>query len=437
MPWSPGAINDWDLIVHNRDNQSSLYMVNAEHGSNCAAFPATHPVSQFQDAVFLCNNHLMTAINGGGYSEIVMTPAQLLDFSAGGTVQVSESTAKLNNRDWLDFWISPFSENLLLPSGGIPPDLQGPTKDALLVELDASIPTGGHVQEFHNYVSTEFSGTGMSVESCVTPMGGVSASRRDPFLLTLSRTHVRLDVLVNGAPCTLVDTNINDLGFTLGVVQLGHHSYAPDEGTMCNLPGCAVNLGAGAGNTWHWSNFSMSPAVPFTMLRGDMPLTGVQANTSSTVHFAGAAPANSFLRFSALARRGSIQISANGGPFFPAQEQIQHGDGADGVSDGSHIGYWTPIPAGTTNVTFKAQDSTQPWAIQDVAIWSQTPLGSVTPPSPTPIPTPTPSPVPSPTASPSASPSPTPQPISIIGAPCTVMINGQQQTGTCSGTFTP
>ena len=102
QPWTPAAINDWDLIVHNRDNQNSMYMVNAMHGPTCAPYPATHPVTAFQDSVFVCNNHMMTALNGGGYSEIVLTPAQLLDFSAGGTVQVSISTGKLNNRDWRD-----------------------------------------------------------------------------------------------------------------------------------------------------------------------------------------------------------------------------------------------------------------------------------------------------------------------------------------------
>jgi hypothetical protein len=316
-----------------------------------------------------------------------MTPAQLLDFSSGGTVQISASTAKLNNRDWIDFWISPFQENLLLPSGGIPPDLQGPTRNALMVNVDSSIPTTAHVQQFRNYVNSDFSGTGQSIESCVAPLGGVSASRRDPLQLNVTRTHVRLDVIVLGSPCTLIDTNINDLGFTLGVIQIGHHSYAPDEGTMCNLPACTVNTGPGAGNTWHWSNFSMSPAVPFTMLRGDLPLTGAQANTSPTVHFAGAAPANSFLRFSALARRGSIQVSANGGAFFPAREQLQNGDGKDGVSDGSHIGYWTPIPAGTSSVTFKAQDSTQPWQISDVSIWSSSAASIDVVPLPSPTPT--------------------------------------------------
>ena len=49
----------------------------------------------------------------------------------------------------------------------------------------------------------------------------------------------------------------------------------------------------------------------------------------------------------------------------------------------------------------------------------------------TPIPTPTPSPTNTPT------PTPTPAPQPINGVPCTVTINGVQQTGTCSGTFTP
>jgi len=87
QPWVPASINNWDLIVHNRDRQDSLQMVMAQHGLDCSPPPATHPVTQFADAVFVCRNHMMTALNGGGYAEIVFTPAQLLDFSTGGTVQ--------------------------------------------------------------------------------------------------------------------------------------------------------------------------------------------------------------------------------------------------------------------------------------------------------------------------------------------------------------
>jgi hypothetical protein len=447
--WQPGSINNWDLIVHNRDNQQSLYSVQAQHGADCAPFPATHLVTQYADAAFICKDHLMTALNGGGYSEIVMTPAQLLDFSSSGTVQFSVSTLKTNNRDWLDLWISPFSGQLLLPSGGVPPDLQGPAANALALEEESGIPTTAHLKQFRNCgavascVISEANGTGRDIESCVAPLGGVSAGRRDTRVLTLTPTHITYAVMVNGAPCVLLDTNYSPLGFTQGVIQFGHHSYAPDEGTACNFTGCVLvpvcpQAGGGcvAGNTWHWSNVSMTPAVAFTMLRGDMPVSGIQAGTTKTVNFAAPAPANSFLRFSALAKRGSVTVSSNGGGPVVAQEQVQKGDGLDGVSAGSHIGYWTPIPAGTTSVTFSAQDSVAccGWAIQDVSIWSQTLLGAVPPPSPSPSPTAVPTPTPTPTATPSPTPKP---PVSITNAPCTVTIGGVQQTGTCTGSFQP
>lgn len=56
-------------------------------------------------------------------------------------------------------------------------------------------------------------------------------------------------------------------------------------------------------------------------------------------------------------------------------------------------------------------------------------------PTPTPTRTPTPTPTATPTATPTPGPSPTPE--NINGVPCTVTVNGRQQTGTCSGTFMP
>jgi hypothetical protein len=450
QPWSPGAINDWDLIVHNRDHQDSMYQVNAVHGADCSAFPNRHPVTTFAGSVFICNNHLMTALNGGGYSEIVFTPNQLIDFSTSGTVSLSLSTLKDDDRDWLDIWISPFSQQLLLPSGGIPPDLQGPTANALIIGEQASIPTTAGLQQFRNCgaistcVETGANGTGATIEGCVAPLGGVSASRRDKRVLTLTPNHVTYSIIVNGIPCVLLDTNYNPIGFTRGVVQFSHHSYAPDEGTTCNYPGCIRPVPyTPAGNTWHWSNIEMSPVIPFTMLRGDMPIRGIQGcygavclSPTQTVHFAAPSPANSFLRFSALADYNSIKLTLSNGQVISAVPQIQKGDGKDGVTYGSFVSYWTPIPAGITAVTFAAADpnpANQPWTVQDVSIWSETPLGSAAPPSPSPTPTP----VVTPTPSPSASPSPTPSPISISGAPCTVTIDGVKRIGKCSGTFNP
>jgi hypothetical protein len=54
----------------------------------------------------------------------------------------------------------------------------------------------------------------------------------------------------------------------------------------------------------------------------------------------------------------------------------------------------------------------------------------------TPLPSPSPSPSANPSQSPSASPSPSLSPIPINNVPCAVTINGTQQSGMCSGTFT-
>ncbi len=469
QPWNPGAVNDWDLLVHNRDSQQSVEAVNAMHGPDCSGFPSTHLNTTLAGSAFICGNHFMTAMNGGGYSEVVFTPAQMVDISSGGTVQVNVSSMRNTDRDWWDFWLSPFSEQLLAPSGGIPPDLQGPEKDSISVTNTGSIPTNFGVQEFLNYVESDYGGTGQSVEACVDPLPvpdtraepwghGVSSHRRDTYTLQVSPTHVTLSVMVNGAPCTLVDSPIKRLPFTQAVVQFAYHSYAPDEATQtgccppgwltsgsnygCNYPGCTPprpcppSGACVAGNTYHWSNAVISPAVPFTMLRGDMPITGISAPTTHTVHFAQPAPADSFLRFHALAAQGSVQFSANGGPLTAAQPAPQCGDfpsggSCPGLDDGVYESYFTPIPAGTTSVTFTARDSShanQPWTIQDVSIWSRGLTGQ---PAPAPSTTPTPTPSTNPT------PTPGPTPFAIVDAPCTVTVDGSQQSGTCTGTFQP
>lgn len=81
-----------------------------------------------------------------------------------------------------------------------------------------------------------------------------------------------------------------------------------------------------------------------------------------------------------------------------------------------------------------------------VSVPPPTPAPSTTPtrtptPAPSTTPTRTPTPAPTPTHSPSPTPKPTPSaaptPRSITSVPCTVTIGGQQQQGTCTGSFQP
>ena len=67
--------------------------MDAAHGPGCEPPPATHPTSDYGDAVYLCKDHMMTAINAGGYGMIYLTPDRQIDFSEGeATIRFDVST---------------------------------------------------------------------------------------------------------------------------------------------------------------------------------------------------------------------------------------------------------------------------------------------------------------------------------------------------------
>jgi hypothetical protein len=108
----PFSSPDWDVTVHSRDRTSwyNLEPMAPEHGPACEPPPATHAHDPAYDvAVFLCRDHLMTAINAQGYALIYVTPNRLLDFSQGEAVlRIDVSTLRHSQRDWWDVWLSPY-----------------------------------------------------------------------------------------------------------------------------------------------------------------------------------------------------------------------------------------------------------------------------------------------------------------------------------------
>src|SRR5829696_1968908 len=135
--WQPA---DWDVTVHSRDSGTwyTLEAMDAHHGSDCGAAPATHRIASYADAVFQCNDHIMTAINASGYGVIYLTPNQLLDFSTGEAVlRWDMSTIRGSGRDWIDLWISPYADHLQLPLESWLPDLNGRPRHALNIRMDS------------------------------------------------------------------------------------------------------------------------------------------------------------------------------------------------------------------------------------------------------------------------------------------------------------
>lgn len=400
LPWVPAAVNDWDLVANIDGPTGQTGSMYAQHGADCSAPPAVHLIVNLTDSAFICNRHMMTAINGGGdaytsYGAVYFGPAQLVDFSGGtATVSWQVSSYRTSGRDWWDLWITPFGENLVLPLFELP-SYNGPPRDALHIRVDNGVcqvgqpgtlgssngnPMGSilRAEKFSGFVRSDLGTTSACIEDA---LGGSSATLRAPFRLDLSQGHLR--VTMPGSSAVLVDTDVS-LPFSQGVVQWGHHSYNPSKG--CDGPSCGPN-------TYHWSNFSISPAQPFTMLRGD--LQTVNAATSQVVHLPQPAPANGFLRFAGL---GQIGVSFDGGRSFQgARLQLQNGQADDGIMHPEAFSsYWMPVPAGTTQVVFRGQPNVygQPFWIQDIAVWS---LGgapaAVTSPPPPVVPAPFPRPV--------------------------------------------
>jgi hypothetical protein len=216
-----------------------------------------------------------------------------------------------------------------------------------------------------------------------------SPQKRTTFELKISKNHLRFGIaggqvdqdnqpINNGQPFYWVDKQITPLTWDKAVIQFGHHSYNPEKN--CGTPGAPTC----SANTWHWDNISIAPAQPFTIIRGDRRYVG-DDSPQTTVNFPAPAPADSYLRFSAISNdkcgscpdAGSppVEVSYDGGQTWQiAQKQAVS---KPMTSPFSHAAsYWTPIPQGTQSVQFRpkqitAGDQGISWQAKDFAIWSQ------------------------------------------------------------------
>jgi hypothetical protein len=369
--WRPTA---WDVQVSHmeRDSWAQLPPTVADHGANCSAPPATHVVTSHEASVFQCNDHVMTTISSG-YGIVYLTPNGMVDFGDGeASIRFDLSTLRSSARDWIDLWVTPYGENLALPlDDGV--DLSGPPRRAVHIRMRWNGLTFFDGEVYRNFMPTHLAPLREDgFETLLTP----SAAVREPFELRISRTRVRF-----GMPSRnmwWLDNPISDLGWTQGVVQLGHHTYSAEK--LCvafntatreydevRLPDCP--------NTWHWDNVRIEPVVPFTILRADRRF--VDRTTSPSVAFPAPAPAGSFLRFGGVGRW--IEVSFNGGTTWQAAQPQAHAVRPDANKFSS---YWTPVPAGTTRVSFRGDGDVIDWMARDISIFSG--VSSPNPPTPTP-----------------------------------------------------
>jgi len=362
-PWEPAG---WSVVRHQRDPQSwyKIEPMMAWHGTTCQPpidpVEPTHHVEEYRDMLFLCRNHMMTATNASGYGVNYVTPGHLVDFSAGTAVVRFDVTSKRETgRDWIDLWITPYHDNLVAPLDDSLPDLQGEPRRAVHVRMTAERARAAfEAAVVRNHVATRVpSLTTEGYEAAFAARGlAPSATRRDTFELHISRTRIKF-----GMPrynLWWVDAPVDDLGWSQGIIQLGHHSFNPAGD-------------GGSATTWHWDNIGAAPASPFTILRASSRF--VDASTpNGEVTFATAAPTGAFLRGAGIGAT-EVSFAKATGKFskwkrvrLQAQKRLDPTRFASG---------WMPIPAGTTRVRFrpvnvKGDPSGGLWMVRDIEIWS-------------------------------------------------------------------
>ena len=392
---SPFAPESFEVRVHERamhSNPGGFPAMVAQHGPGCEGPHMGHGVSTAEQAVFICNDHVMTAINGNEYGVIYLTPPAMVDVSTQGVVRFDVSQGDQSTRDWIDLWITPYADHLAAPLQDDLPDLNGSPRNGIHLQQDFA-QNKWQLKVIRDGVQTVY-GFGPTA-SGFTP----DFARRDTMEVTVTPTRVTMRMPQYNV--TLVDQAIPTLTWTRGVVQLGHHSYDP------------MKDGAGLPNTWHWDNLEIDPFVPFTIQKAGGPR---YITSSGTVTFP-PAPAGATLKFSALGRPIVNGVARDPIPStkWPASPSYEHA-----------FSYSVPIAEGATSATVSMTSigwyNIGRYLAQDFYVWSVGAGGGTPTSTPTVEPTATPSPQPTPESTPVVTPTPTPTPAPVTGV-CRVQFN--------------
>lgn len=374
-PWDP---DNWDVLVHVRHDESKLYVgepMLADHGTDCSSpsVGGSHMTSgKYEDTVFICRDHMMTAIRDSGYSAVYMTPNVLVDFTnETAIIRLDMSTMRTSNRDWWDIWITPFDQNLTAPLV-LTVDLTGPPQNAIHFEMDA-VNDAFAAFVYDDFKSTRYGTEYFGMQDDYRSFLQADRARRDVFEVHISKNHIKM-----GMPAYnfwWVDEDMPTLDWTKGIVQFGHHSYNPAE-DKCLRTTVDGQHDICEPGTWHWDNVFIEPAVEFTMIHADRryvdPASWERDNTTvhlgtSPVTFDKPAPKNAYMRFMAVGE--DIEMSFdNGKTWVAAVEQVQS---EDYLKDEHFRSFWTPVPEGTQRVLFRAHNWWGgKWHVRNMSIWA-------------------------------------------------------------------
>lgn len=448
--------NSWDIFVQGFNPHETGLVVPggdprggniAQHGPNCEppGFPYTpqnsHVMQTQADAVFLCgsgdNTHLMTSPGLTGYGAVYMIPPAVADFSNGpATIAWDMSTLRSSARDWVDIVLTPWAEQSQMaynnndqhiPIHNLHVSLAGTN-----VFLASQRINGGvqYAQGQDVTIQGDGATTWDQVFQAQNPPMVESASRRDTFTLTLTRTTISVclaklggvgDYSYHGQSpfCWLRNAALpqpldDSVWHGQTVVQINHRTYNPEKSCIdtqvppppdpidsANVDHTAYSEVTCPNDTWHWDNVNFRPAVPFTATKSVPESFESHTGSPTTVSFASPSQPGGYLTFVAFSHTPDLRVSYDGGATWAAphiQPAIAPNNGA---SEENGEAIFDPMPAGLTSIMVRGNNGF--WGTFEAEAFHL-----IGPPSGQVITTPTDQPTASPTATATAQPTDTP-----------------------------
>ena len=338
----------------------------AQHSQNCGPPPAAHRITSFEDSVYSCKNHLMTAINppstGTASGVVSLKPDHMVDLSRGeAVVRIDVSTLSASMGDWWEIWITPPSEHLVAPADHWFHQAGRPERALFFQVVDSSDGKKFWVGKgFRDY---EFvAGTENWWETTnIRPIVSFSDKRRDTYEVRITDDWVKMLVensetgqmeLVDEFPIP------SDLLGEEAVVQFLQSNYEPEKNGKvgCSDP-CPDTKSP---TTWHWDNAEIFPAKPYEligteeyMVHGDMD--------SDAIHFDEPAPAGADLMFVAQSRGNAPELSFDDGETWtsavavrPPNDPPEAGFGGDP----DLLTYRIAVPEGSESARIRGREAT-------------------------------------------------------------------------------
>lgn len=337
----------------------------AQHGSDCLPPPANHNINSTSDSVFLCKDHLMTAIDccGDGHgadAQVTLQPNHLIDLSQGeAVIRIDVSTLSPSAGDWWEIWITPWDDQLVAPANHFFHETGAP-KTAIMLDVTDFSPEsknwGHHFwNDFNLLVDKQAGGSQNDPSPAVNirPFVSVSDTRRDTYELRITKNKVK-KLVKNSSTGQMTQVDEFDIpgGFPANeaVVQFLQSNYRTRENGAIPCGGCVTSPA-----TWHWDNAEIYPAIPYKMI-GSNEMSAVQTSPESLsqkITFKEPAPANARMLFRGWDFNNQPKVSFDNGASWQIASAVRPPNdygplGFGGVPD--LLTYSIPVPSGMTSV---------------------------------------------------------------------------------------